>query len=103
MPTRIGPRRLRRTYLAAWRDSRGLTQKQLASRLGVSEMTVSRWETGKAYMNTAVMSAVADAVQIEPEDLFRPPTQPSADAMLRDQPKDVVEQAMRIIAAIRRG
>lgn len=32
--------------LKSWRESRGLTQAQLARRLGVDQMTVSRWERG---------------------------------------------------------
>jgi hypothetical protein len=39
--TRIGPRRPRRIYLAEWREHRGLTQKALGDRLGVTDMTVS--------------------------------------------------------------
>lgn len=100
--TRIGPKRKRRVFLAAWRDHRGLTQKQLGERLGVTDMTVSRWETGGALLNTSVMAALAEALDIEPQDLFRSPTQPSADALLRDQSPEVIDQAIRLIQAIRR-
>jgi hypothetical protein len=34
--------------------------------------------------------------------LFRHPGQPSADALLRDQPIEVREQAIRLIQALRR-
>lgn len=33
--------------IRGWRVSRGLTQAALASKLGVSFMTVNRWENGK--------------------------------------------------------
>ena len=36
-------------FIAAMRKSRGLTQEELGERLGVTNKTVSRWETGK-YM-----------------------------------------------------
>lgn len=100
--TRIGPRRSRRIFLAEWRQDRGLTQKQLGERVGVTDMTVSRWETGQALLNTNVMAALAEALSIEPVDLYRRPETPSADALLRGQPEDVVEQALKIIQAIRR-
>lgn len=32
--------------LFTWRKARGLTQKQLAERLGVNKQTVARWEWG---------------------------------------------------------
>ena len=41
---RIGPRRPRIIFLAEWREHRKLTQKQLGERLGVPDMTISRWE-----------------------------------------------------------
>jgi transcriptional regulator with XRE-family HTH domain len=98
---RIGPRRPPRIFLAEWRESRGLTQERLAERLGVSGMTVSRWERSAALLNTNVMAAIAEALDIEPGDLFHHPDRPSADALLRDQSPEVVEQALKLIRAIR--
>jgi transcriptional regulator with XRE-family HTH domain len=100
--TRIGPRRPRRLYLAEWRSARGLTQAQLGDRIDVTDMTISRWERGTAQLNTGVMAAIAEALDIEPADLYRHPDQPSADALLRGQPQSVVDQAITIIEAIRR-
>ena len=99
---RIGPRRPRRIYLAEWRENRELSQKQLGERLGVTDMTVSRWERATALLNTNVMAAIAEALSIEPQDLYRHPDQPSADALLRDQPQEVRDQAVNLIRAIRR-
>jgi transcriptional regulator with XRE-family HTH domain len=98
---RIGPQRPRRVYLAEHRQARGLTQRQLAERLGVTDITVSRWELGRALLNTDVMAAIAEAFgDMEPQDLYRHPDTPSADALLRDQPAEVQDQAIRVIKAI---
>lgn len=102
MAVRIGPKKPRRIYLAEWRERRGLTQKQLGDRLGVAGLSVSRWERSTALLNTNVMAAVAEALNIEPQDLYRHPEQPSVDELLRDQPSEVLEQAMTIIRTIRR-
>jgi len=114
---RIGPKRPRRLFIAEWRENRGLTQKQLGLRLGVSDMTVSRWERatngqartppkgadkGTAEVNWPVIQAIAEALDIEPDDLFRHPDQPSANALLRDQPSAIRDQAIAIIRAIRK-
>jgi transcriptional regulator with XRE-family HTH domain len=102
MTARIGPRRPRRTFLAEWRENRGLTQQQLGDRLGVTDVTVSRWETGRSLLNTNVLAALAEALDMEPQDLYRHPDTPSADELLRDQPPEVREQAINLIRAIRR-
>lgn len=102
MPPRIGPRQPHRLFLAEWREHRGLSQETLGDRLGVSHVTVSRWETGKRRPDLGVQVAIAEALDIEPIDLFRHPDRPSADALLRDQPEEVREQAIRLIQAIRR-
>jgi transcriptional regulator with XRE-family HTH domain len=102
MPPRIGPRKPVRLFLAEWRESRGLTQQQLADRLDTSDVTVSRWETGKRKPDDDAKAAISWVLGIEVVDLYRHPDRPSADAMLRDQPAEVQEQALRIIAAMRR-
>jgi transcriptional regulator with XRE-family HTH domain len=103
MPPRIYPKRLPRLYLAEWREKCGLTQQQLADRLETSDVTVSRWETGKRRPDLNAQEAIAEALGIESVDLRRHPSQPSADALLRGQPQEVVDQAMKLIAAIRRA
>lgn len=99
---RIGPRRLRRLFLKEWREARGLTQEQLAGRLGVTDVSVSRWETGRVLLNTNVLAALSEALDIEPPDMYRHPDMPSADALLRDQPAEIREQAFNILKAIRK-
>ena len=104
MPVRIGPRRPRKIYLAEWREELGLTQEQLAQRLGKTAMTVSRWERNETQMNKATMDAVAEALKgsMEGEDLYYHPDRPSPNMLLRDQPPDIVDQAIKLIKAIRR-
>jgi transcriptional regulator with XRE-family HTH domain len=103
MPTRISPRRQRRIYLAEWREARGLTQEALADLLKVAGMTVSRWERGGTLLNTDVMAALAEALGIEPVDLYRHPNEQSLDAMLRDAPDHVKSQAAAIIEALKKS
>lgn len=99
---RIGPRKPVRLFLAEWRAKRGLTQQQLADRLETSDVTVSRWETGERSPDDRAKAGIAWALGCEVVDLYRHPEQPSADALLRDQPPEVQEQVFRIIAAMRR-
>jgi transcriptional regulator with XRE-family HTH domain len=102
MPPRIGPKKPFKLFIAEWREAKGLTQQQLADRLGTSDVTISRWETRMRQADLDAQEAIAEALGIEPNDLRRHPDQPSADALLRDQPQEVVEQAIKLIQAIRR-
>ena len=102
MPTRIGPKKIIRLFIAEWRVHMGLTQQQLADRLETTHVTISRWETRKRQPNLSAQEAIAEALGIDVTDLRRHPNQPSADALLRGQPPEVVEQALKLIAAIRR-
>lgn len=100
---RIGPKKPLRLYLAEWRDDRGLTQKQLGDRVGATSQTVSRWETGERRPDLDAQAAISEALGIQPVDLYRHPDQPSADALLRDQPSEIRDQAIKLIKAIRRA
>lgn len=101
MPPRIGPRKPVKLFLAEWREKRGLTQQALADRLETSDVTVSRWETGRRKPDDDVKSSIAWVLGIEITDLYRHPDQPSADALLRGAPRETVDQALRIITALR--
>ena len=105
MAPRIGPRRPRHLFLQEWREKRGLTQQQVADRVGTSSMTVSRWErqTGSHKPDIDVLAALAEAYQIEPQDFYHHPDTPNPEALLRDQPPEIKEQAINIIRAIRRS
>jgi transcriptional regulator with XRE-family HTH domain len=100
MPTRIGPKKPFRLFIAEWREHFGLSQQQLADRLDTSDVTISRWETRKRQPDLNAQAAIAEALGIEPFDLRRHPDQPSADALLRGQPAEVQEQAIRLIRAL---
>ncbi|HDA7401470.1 TPA: helix-turn-helix transcriptional regulator, partial [Staphylococcus aureus] len=52
MPAKIYPKRTRRVFLTEHREAKGLTQKQLAERLGCDVMTISRWELHKVAIST---------------------------------------------------
>lgn len=100
MPARIGPKQLRRNYLRQWREKRALTQEQLAERLGTTKGQVSNWERAIRAMTYNVQAALAEALSIEPGDLFRDPERPSVDELLRGQPPAIVEQALAVVQAL---
>ncbi|HDA7260232.1 TPA: helix-turn-helix transcriptional regulator, partial [Staphylococcus aureus] len=80
MPAKIYPKRTRRVFLTEHREAKGLTQKQLAERLGCDVMTISRWELHKVAISTDALAALAEALggdMMEPEDLYHHPDRPT--------------------------
>jgi len=59
-----------RHYIREWRKYRGLTQEQLAGRLGVVTSSVSQLETGKQGYSQPMLEAIADALGCGPADLL---------------------------------
>ena len=100
MIARIGPRQPFRHFLREWRKHRGLTQQQLADRLETNKGNVANWENGKRGLTADVQFALAEALGTQPEDLFRDPEQPSADALLRDASPEIRAQAFAIIETL---
>jgi transcriptional regulator with XRE-family HTH domain len=47
-------------HLAAWRDFAGLTQEQVANMFLVSDVTIHRWETGKAPVTVENLFKLAE-------------------------------------------
>jgi transcriptional regulator with XRE-family HTH domain len=68
MASKVGPRL--GTHLRARREARGLTQAQLAERVGVSENYLSAVERGVKVPTLETLEQLAKGVGVEPGDLL---------------------------------
>ena len=66
--TRIGP------LIAELRAARGLTQDELAARMGVARNTISRWETGRMVPSLAMLGPLCRTLRVRPEVFVELPT-----------------------------
>ena len=57
-------------FIAERRKKASLTQMQLAERLGITDRAVSKWETGKAMPDTAIMLELCDILGISVNELL---------------------------------
>ncbi len=62
-------------HLRAWRERRALTQKELADKAGVTQLSITRIETGQQNARPTTVRKLAKALRIKPEQLFRDPDQ----------------------------
>ena len=57
-------------YIAGKRRSLNLTQEQLAEVLGISNKTISKWETGKCMPDYSIIQKLCDALQVTLSELM---------------------------------
>lgn len=57
-------------FIAACRKEKGMTQAQLAEKMGVSDRDVSKWETGKNMPDSSIMLELCSELGITVNDLL---------------------------------
>ena len=57
-------------FIAVRRKEKGLTQKQLAEKLGISDKTVSKWECGNGFPEISLLLPLCDELGITVNDLL---------------------------------
>ena len=67
------------------RTAKGVTQEEAASHLGVSNKTVSKWETGASLPETEYLTGIADYYGVPVSRLFGRQEACSADELIRQQ------------------
>ena len=68
------------SFIAALRKEQGLTQEQLAEKLGVSNRSVSRWENGNTLPDLSLMQSICDHTGVTISELLSGARQdPAAD------------------------
>lgn len=58
------------SFIAARRKDNGLTQSQLAEKLGITDKAISKWETGKSMPDLSLFNPLCDLLQITLNELF---------------------------------
>ena len=57
-------------YIAHKRREKNLTQEQLAEKIGVSNKTISKWETGKNMPDYSMIEPLCDALSVTLSELM---------------------------------
>ena len=92
--------------IAQYRKEQGLTQENLAERLGISSQAVSKWETDQTCPDILLLSGEAvPAVQVQPQATRKKPedmvlhliaTEPGGNRMTMNLPIVLVKAALEI-------
>lgn len=96
-------RPLGRHYIREWRDHKGLTQDQLAERVGLSRTQISRIENHRQGYSQELLEAVADAIGVSAATLIM--RAPGSEWTLQEALTGLGEvqrrQAIAVIEALR--
>ena len=57
-------------FIAKLRKERGMTQRELAEKLFVSDKAVSKWERGQSLPDITLLNPLADVLGVTPVDLL---------------------------------
>jgi transcriptional regulator with XRE-family HTH domain len=87
-------------YIVEWMKELGITDERLAELMETNRVTIWRWRTEQHRLNPDKIVAIARAMGLPPETLWRPPGRPSLDAIVKDSPDDVVKKAADVVAII---
>ena len=58
-------------FITTLRKAKGMTQKQLAERLNVSDKTVSRWERGESAPDISLIPVIAEVFDVTCDEILR--------------------------------
>jgi transcriptional regulator with XRE-family HTH domain len=92
-----------RQHFKAWRKHRGLTQEQLAERIGIARSYLTKIERGDRRYDQPFLEAAAEALRCTPADLImRDPTDPEGLWSIYDKlsPPERI-RAVAVIKAMR--
>ena len=92
-----------RHFVRQWRKHRGLTQEQLAERIGIARSYLTKIERGDRRYDQPFLEAAADALRCDPSDLIvRDPTATESIWSVWEQltPPERI-QALAVIKAIK--
>lgn len=100
MVTKTKPNIRAHLYIDEWMEELLLNDEKVGEIMGKSRTTVWRWRTEQHRLNPEKIAAMAVAMGLEPEDLWRPPGRPSIDAIVKDETEDGVRRIANAVRAL---
>ena len=80
-------------FVAQLRKEQGLTQKELADRLHVTDKAVSKWETGKGFPDLKLLEPLAQALDVSLVELLQG-ERTSSPTLTKEEAGQAAVQAM---------
>lgn len=83
--------------------AKGLTQERLAWRMGISQGTVSKALKSSTVLTEEYLMGIADALEVTIPDLYRDPSSPTQEELLRGLSETERQTVLTMIKALRKA
>jgi len=80
-------------FIADCRKQKGLTQNQLAGKLGITDKAVSKWENGKSMPDVSLFISLCDSLEITLNELLA--GEHIADEKLKEKSEEVLMEVIK--------
>lgn len=90
-------------FIAVLRKANGLTQKDLAEKLNVSDKTISRWERNEGTPDLSLIPVIAEIFEVTSDELLRGERNTAGSAQAPDRERQGVKsekQRQRLLASM---
>lgn len=89
--------------IAFYRKAKGMTQEELAEKLGVSPQAVSKWENDVACPDIQLLAPLAKIFGVSTDELLSAETVKAVQLLPQDQKRDINDLTLKIIVDSKAG
>ena len=86
--------------ISTLRKEKGMTQKEIADRLGITDKAVSKWERDVAYPDTGTIPKLAEILGVTVEELMNAKSVPVSENKKTDDVLDLVLKAVPLAMGV---
>ena len=86
--------------ISTLRKEKGMTQKESADRLGITDKAVSKWERDVAYPDTGTIPKLAEILGVTVEELMNAKSVPVSENKKTDDVIDIVLKAVPLAMGV---
>ena len=78
------------------RKEKGLTQKQLADALNVTDKAVSKWERGLSFPDISMLEPISELLEISIMEILAGERQTGDGTMTREEAQDLIQASVEL-------
>ena len=78
------------------RKEKGLTQKQLAEALNVTDKAVSKWERGLSFPDISMLEPISELLGVSIMEILAGERQSGEETMSREEAKDLINASIEL-------